>query len=179
MLTFKFSPFPVLSTVRLHLRKLSEADTRDILYLRSNDEVNAFIVREKLVNEEGAHDFIQKINMDIRNNKCLYWGICMGEHARLIGTICLWNLSAEKASGEIGYELHPAFQKKGIMHEAVAAVLRYAFRTLGLETIEAFTHHENEASKLLLERSGFVHDPEHVDEGVPHNAIYIRTKEIR
>ncbi|MBK7227389.1 MAG: GNAT family N-acetyltransferase, partial [Ignavibacteriales bacterium] len=77
---------------------------------------------------------------------------------RLIGSICLWNLSREENKAEIGYELLPDFQGKGIAQEAMLAVLDCGFNIMLLNKIEAYTHKENSSSIKLLEKFTFVRD---------------------
>ena len=85
-----------------------------------------------------------------------YWAICLTETDQLIGTICLWNFSEDRSRAEIGYELLPAFQGKGIMQEAVEAILAFGFEKLSLHGIEAIPTSDNKASIRLLEKNHFV-----------------------
>ena len=73
-----------------------------------------------------------------------------------MGTIGLWNISKEKNSAEIGYELIPAFQGKGIMQEVFPALVAFGFETMKLQTIEAYTTSDNEKSVKLLEKNNFI-----------------------
>jgi ribosomal-protein-alanine N-acetyltransferase len=70
----------------------------------------------------------------------------------------LWNISREENKAEVGYELLPDFQGKGIAQEAMLVVLDYGFNIMLLNKIEAYTHKENSASQKLLEKFGFVRD---------------------
>ena len=40
-------------------------------------------------------------------------------HFEMIGSICLWNFTDNQKSAEIGYDLSPKYQRKGIMNEIV------------------------------------------------------------
>ncbi len=122
MVRNNFSPFPALQTERLLLRKLSLDDAEEIFVLRSNDEVNKFIDRAKAKDADEAIAFINKVNIGIANNKWIYWSICYKENPKLIGTICLWNINEELSKAEVGYELLPEYQKKGIAKESLSAV---------------------------------------------------------
>jgi ribosomal-protein-alanine N-acetyltransferase len=94
----------------------------------------------------------------------------------MVGSVCLWNISPDRTSAELGYDLHPKFQGKGIMSEAVDAVLKFGFQTIDLQTIEAFTSRYNEASIKLLIRKRFVPDENRRDEDNPDNLIYCLSK---
>jgi [ribosomal protein S5]-alanine N-acetyltransferase len=145
---------PILTTTRLTLKPLALSDAAAIFALRSNDAVNQFIGRKKAENLQDAHDFILKIQQNVQDNTSFYWGIHAQNATELIGTICLWNLERDKGIAEIGYELMPHYQGKGLMQEALKVVIDYAF-SIGFTTITAYCHAENASSIRLLERNGF------------------------
>lgn len=176
MYPINFELFPKLQTKRLHLRQLNKADDTAIFFLRSDPQANKHISRTRLANIEEARAFILKINNSIEQNKILYWAICVKGNTTLAGTICLWNFSEEGTMAEIGYELHPAHHRKGIMNEALQEVLHYGFKILCLQSIEAFTHDQNERSIHLLLKHKFKLDPLHRDEDNINNAIFILRK---
>lgn len=151
---FSFHPFPQIKTPRLNLRQLRVEDDRDVFKFRSNKEVGRYLSRPLEASISSSRDFIENINEGIRKEEWFYWGLAL-PNDRIIGTICLWNLSFKDRIAEIGYELHPEFQKKGLMQEAIDAVLRYGFQTMELQTIEAYLLVANKASIRLLERNGF------------------------
>ena len=146
-----FSPFPQLYTDRLLLRQLTLQDADEIFMLRSDDVVNKYLDRPKATSIEDAKAFINKII----SSQAMFWAICFKEEPKLLGTICLWNFSEEDDKAEIGYELLPAFHGKGIMQEAFLKVIEFAFQTLELNSVEAWTTNQNESSKKILERNGF------------------------
>ena len=53
------------------------------------------------------------------------WGIVWQETGELIGTVGLNNLALHSKRTEIGYDLLPAHWRKGIVTEAVEAVIDY------------------------------------------------------
>ena len=73
----------------------------------------------------------------------------------LIGTICIWKIVKEHYRAEIGYVLHPGYQGKGIMQEAMTVILNYGFKTMKLHSIEANVNPNNRSSIKLLKRNGF------------------------
>jgi ribosomal-protein-alanine N-acetyltransferase len=155
MLANTFTPFPVLKTDRLTLRQLSVNDDKEIFALRSDKQVNKYLDREPSNSIEDARKFIYKIAETVRQNVGIYWAITLTDKDNLIGTICLFNFSNENDRAEIGYELLPAFQRQGIMQEAISKVIAFGIDVLGLKSIEAYTHLENESSSKLLEKFNF------------------------
>jgi len=157
-MNINFTPFPALQTERLSLRKLSLDDANEIFFLRSDESVNKFMERTRAASLEDAHNFINKTNHEIENNQCVDWAITFKDDSRLIGSICFWNISIEENKAEVGYELLPDFQGKGIAQEALSAVIVFGFEVMKLKTIEAYTHKENLQSTKLLEKFNFKRD---------------------
>jgi ribosomal-protein-alanine N-acetyltransferase len=177
MLTINFTPFPNLATNRLLLRKLLPEDDREIYRLRSDETVNYYLERTKAESLNDARDFIEKINAGVESNKTVYWAIIYKSENKLIGTICIYNINIETAKAEVGYELLPSYQGKGLMQEALHEVLQYASSTLHLKSIEGFTHKQNESSIALLTKNEFKRDlqAEFGDKQLPLDmAIYSR-----
>jgi ribosomal-protein-alanine N-acetyltransferase len=155
MLNLNFTPFPNLFTERLILRQLEIGDVNEIFALRSSDDVNRFLDRPKTTTIDEAKQFIYKINEGINKNEWLYWAITLKKETGLIGTICYWNISKENNRAEVGYELHPHFQGKGIMQEAILKVIDFEFGQLKLKTITAVPSGDNLKSRKLLEKNNF------------------------
>jgi ribosomal-protein-alanine N-acetyltransferase len=153
-----FKPFPVLKTGRLTLRQLKNSDDTEIFALRSNDKVNKFLDRKPSKSIDEAKNFIQTINENIQRNDSIYWAITLKGTDKLIGTICLFDFSQDHSKVEIGYELLPDFQGKGIMQKAALKVIQFGFQHIGLNSIEAYTHAENQSSTRLLEKLNFKRD---------------------
>lgn len=143
--------FPILLTQRLVLRKLSNKDVQEIFLLRSDKMINKYLDRLPCTTIEDAYEFIETI----KNNSLKYWAIAQKEDDKLVGTICLFNVSEELKTCEIGYELLPEYHGKGIMKEAAEIVIEFAAQTLKLETVNAHTHKNNESSSNLLKALNF------------------------
>lgn len=155
MIYKNFTPFPVLTTNRLKLRALSMDDAETIFALRSDPEINKYLNREISTSVEDARNFIRKISEGVATDTFIYWAITLTENNEFVGTIGLFSFSDTNQQCEIGYELLPRYQRQGIMKEAAIAVIGYAFQTLGIQKIEAFTHKDNNSSTKLLEAIHF------------------------
>jgi ribosomal-protein-alanine N-acetyltransferase len=150
-----FTPFPVLKTERLTLRQLVSSDDNEIFALRSNENINKYLDRKPSKSIDDAKNFIQTINENIQRNESVYWAITLNGTDKLIGTICLFDFSVDNLKVELGYELLPDFQQKGIMQEAASKVIDFAIQHIGLNSIEAYTHSENQSSTRLLHKLNF------------------------
>ena len=175
-MNINFKPFPHLITDRLSLRRITIEDANEIYFLRSDKHINKYLDRPKATSIEDANNFIKKKNYMIENNECIDWAISFKNNSRLIGSICLWNISKEENKAEVGYELLPDFQKQGIVQEALSEVINFGFDVMKLQTIEAYTHKENLQSTKLLEKFNFTRDLEaeaKIDRTVdPNNVVY-------
>ena len=179
MITISFTPFPKLTTERLILRQLKAEDAAEIFALRSDERVNKYLDRPKAIAIEDAIAFIKKINTSIANDESIYWAITLKNSDKLIGTICLWNISRENSRAETGYEMHPDFQGKGFMQEALSKVLEYGFETMKLETIDAYTHPDNNKSTKLLEKNNFSRNAQLEKEHSSKEVIFSLSKSER
>lgn len=155
MLDPVFDPFPVLHTARLSLRALVSEDAADILYLRSHPDVMRYFDRPVMTSLEEAGRYIDTILQNTSRNEGLAWAIVRLGSDRLIGTISLWKIEKDNHRADIGYMLHPEYQRQGLMGEAMTVVLRYGFDVVGLHSIVADINPGNAASRALLRRSGF------------------------
>lgn len=163
---------PVLRTSRLVLRALTPVDEAVIFQLRTDNRVNTYLDRSVQTSLEEAAAFIKKVSEGTAGGKSYYWGITIAETDKLIGTICIWNMSEDRLHAEIGYELLPEEQGKGIMREALKAVIDFAFTGVGLQSLEAWTHRDNKASTNLLIHHGFMLQTDRKDPDNDQHLIY-------
>jgi len=151
-----FTPFPSIATERFNLRPLTIEDENEIFALRSDDSINEYLDRPKANSIDDARKFIHKIIEGISQDESIFWVISSKDNPALAATICLWKISKEHATAEIGYEVLPRFQGKGIMQEVIPKIIEYGFETLKLNAIEAELSPRNLKSVRLLEKYGFV-----------------------
>lgn len=167
-----------LETERLQLKEINESYVEDILKIRSNEMINQFVQRNSPKNNYDALQFILTIKERTKNKETFYWGISLKDQPNLIGTICLWKFTEDRKQAEVGYELLPDYHRKGIMSEALAAVVHFGFNDLHLQEIVAMTNKFNENSKGLLLKNQFVLEEERKDEGFPDNFVFSLKKNI-
>jgi ribosomal-protein-alanine N-acetyltransferase len=123
---------------------------------------------------EGAREELQTYAIRLfEENKGIRWGIALKDRAELIGTLGYhqW-VKGGGYHARIGYDLAPPFRQKGIMTEAMRAVLGYGFEMMGLNRVEALVDSRNVASVALLGKLGF-----HLD-GVLRENTYFRGRFI-
>lgn len=82
-----------------------------------------------------------------------------GHDEALVGGLTLSNIRRRAAQhGNLGYWMGEAFAGRGLMTEAVGAVLPFFFNTLGLHRLHAAFLPHNIASRRVLEKNGFTEE---------------------
>ena len=132
MLQLNFDVFPLLNTERLLLREVSINDADEIFFLRSDKGLLRYLDKHPEKSVEETKIFIERIEENKKNADGVLWGITLKESDKVIGTICYWKMQKQHYRAEIGYVLNQAFHGKGIMQEAMQAVLKYGFEIMKL-----------------------------------------------
>lgn len=108
--------------------------------------------------EAEARSLLDEIHACFAAKSLFQWGVARREDDRVIGTCTLYHLDRRNRRAEIGFALAREHWGRGLMQEALVALLGYAFDTLTLHRIEADVDPRNAASLRLLERLGFVRE---------------------
>ncbi|GAB4209538.1 MAG: GNAT family protein [Roseiflexaceae bacterium] len=157
-LTTAFTTFPVLETERLVLRALTLDDADAMFASRSDPQVIRYFGTLPMTAHEQAAEQIERVLTDYREQNGIRWAITRRGDDYMIGSCGFWRLVKPHFRAELGYDLLPQWWGQGIMTEAIMAVLRFAFTTMGLHSIEAQIHPDNIASRRVLEKLGFVQE---------------------
>ncbi|WP_088041005.1 GNAT family N-acetyltransferase [Bacillus sp. EAC] len=147
--------FPNLETERLTLVQITQANVIEIFSIFSNDEVIRYYGMNAFTEKVQAEKMIESFQTRFENQHGMRWGLIEKESNELIGTIGLNNLIIASKRTEIGYDLLPAYWRKGYASEAINKVITYCYQNLGLYRIGAIIFPENIASSSLLEKIGF------------------------
>jgi RimJ/RimL family protein N-acetyltransferase len=142
-------------TPRLTLRFLTEADAPALYEIFSHPEVMRFWSRPPWTELAQAQQMLLDSQEGYRAGSALQLGIVRQADNLLVGTCSLFHFHVESRRAEIGYALGRPFWGFGYMHEALSALVDYAFETLGLNRLEADIDPRNHASARTLERLGF------------------------
>ena len=145
---------PTLETPRLRLRKLSMRDAQDIFDYSQDPQVARYVLWEAQTSLSEARSYIRFMLRKYRLGEPASWGIEWKETGRIIGTIGFMWIQRDNAAAEVGYSLSRAYWNRGIMTEALAEILRYGFRSLNLNRIEAQHETENPASGAVMRKCG-------------------------
>jgi len=150
-----FKSFPEFESARLFFRKILLSDTKDLLLIRSNDDVMRFmdVIRFESVND--AEKWVHSVSESYDNETGIIWGIVEKQSNDFIGYFGFWRMISEHCRAEIGYALKSEYWGKGYMYETINRLVRFGFEEMKLHSIEANVNPLNERSKKVLERIGF------------------------
>lgn len=84
------------------------------------------------------------------------WTIIWKEQNMMAGDLCFFGVPNENGEIEIGYGTYEGFRKRGLMTEAVGAMIKWAEEQPGVRAIIAGTEKSNADSYAILERNNFI-----------------------
>jgi len=86
------------------------------------------------------------------------WGIALQQDDQLVGTCGFNEWSQAHRWAELAYDLAQPHWGKGLMRQAVAAVLQWTYRQDLVDRVHAYVRVDNRRSQRLLECSRFVRE---------------------
>ena len=93
----------------------------------------------------------------------------------VVGNVSLKNISQMMKHAEIGYGIGEAHQGRGVATAAVKMLVQKCFSESPLRKLIAYVHHENVASRRLLQKVGFTQEgilrEHYIINGVAQNEI--------
>jgi RimJ/RimL family protein N-acetyltransferase len=150
--------FPVLTTERLVLRETAARDADAVFELESDPVAMRYWSKPPMRDRSEAVVAVERAMGYFPAGIGLRWSIARAQDDRMLGHVSLFDLSPQSGRGEIGYGLARTHWGHGFMHEALCAVVDYAFGPLGLRRLEADIDPRNDASIRAVERLGFVRE---------------------
>ena len=148
----------VIETARLVLRPWTVDDLEAIWPTVSDPAFPTLMSWEAHKTKDETREWLDRASRVVSSNEEVSWAI---EHeGKAIGAIGLheiaWQVRAFRLDrAELGYWLATGHQRKGIMTEAVQAIVRFAFETIGLHKVVVTCMAENVASRRVIEKAAF------------------------
>ncbi len=148
----------VIETDRLILRAFKQTDLEDFYEYASVEGVGEMAGWRHHKNREESQKILDSF---ITHDKV--FAICLKENNKVIGSLGIEKYGMEEKltefypyyGREIGYVLSKAYWGKGIMPEAVKAVINYLFKELNLDFLTCGYYIFNEQSKRVQKKCGF------------------------
>ncbi len=147
---------PILNTERLNLRQHIEDDLdqlRDILRDPDVMKYSGLDVNDYLKNANAELEWFKQLD---KSDNGIRWIIVFKDKKMYLGDLGFLDIDIVNNKAEISYKLSSKQWNKGIITEALRAVLSYGFNELGLNKITAQVHHCNGASHSVLRKLGFI-----------------------
>jgi RimJ/RimL family protein N-acetyltransferase len=161
-------------TERMLLRPLAPTDADDVYEYQRLPEVLRYIPwveRDRTEGREHTEQRASSSRLADDGDAVFFAMVLTGEPSvadaardRVIGDLMLRLGSAEHAQVEVGWVVHPDYQRRGLAAEGAAAVIAFAFEKLGAHRVFAHLDARNAASAALCERLGMRHEGTIVEE---------------
>ena len=150
-----FGDPPVLHTERLTLRQITDSDGEGLFSIFADDAVTEHYAWDTFTGIEQGHALAARTAEQFRQREAIRWGLLLPGSPHIVGTCGYTRWVQDSHFAVLGYDLASAYWRRGLMSEAVAAVLRLGFEQLALHRVEATVMAGNTASAALLARAGF------------------------
>lgn len=139
---------------RVTLRTVESEDVDLFQRARNDPEYREGLLFTTPKNRETVAEFVEEVVADDGADASVNLLVCADGEP--VGGVALFDRNADHAT--LAYWLAPEARGQGYATEAVSLVLDYAFDTLGINHVVAWTVDYNDASRALLERLGFEHE---------------------
>ncbi len=144
-----------LETPRLRLRRATPADLLALMAVNGDERVTCHLPCASWKTLDDAQAWFERMRLLQAGGGALQFVLLRREDELPVGTALLFRADEGSRRAEIGYVLAREHWGRGLMHEALQALLQWAFGTVRLHRVEAEVNPANEASWRLLERLGF------------------------
>ncbi len=149
---------PTLETDRLILRKMKPDDAEAVFAYASDPEVTCYVIWETHCTIEDSRAFLDLVLSKYESGGEPEWGIVYKGDHRFVGTCGIVSWEPYHARAELGYTLSRDYWGRGLMAEAVGAMISFGFREMNLNRIEARCIAENSASARVMEKAGMLYE---------------------
>ena len=144
-----------IETERLILRRFVIEDAEDMYKNWTSDpEVTKYLTWPTHPNVDETKAVLNNWISNYENNEFLNWGMEYKETGEVIGSISVVKLNEDTASADMGYCMSRSLWGKGIMPEALKAVIDYLFNEVEVNRIAACHVPENPKSGRVMEKAG-------------------------
>jgi len=147
--------FPQLETERLVLREIVPSDAEDLFRIFSDEETMEYWSSRPFTSVGQAVRLIESISRQVREGTGIHWAITQRGDDRLIGKCGYNEWRKAHRRGDISYIVARELWGRGVVSEAIRAVIDYGFDHMNLHSVEAGVTPGNDGSTRMLEKLGF------------------------
>jgi [ribosomal protein S5]-alanine N-acetyltransferase len=148
-------PFPELLTTRLRLRRFEPRDVDGLHTCFGDPEAMRYWTFPACSTKTETARWVRILGKTTSPHEYLAWAVADKRSDRCIGMAIYHHREARNHRLEIGYILAKAQRGRGLMAEALQALLTHCFEKLGVHRVDALIHPDNAASMRLVESLGF------------------------
>ena len=142
-------------TARLVLRRFTINDANDMFRNWANDsEVTKYLRWQPHANVEISRTLLREWTDSYIDPAYYSWAITLKNDHTVIGSIGIMDVRQIDESGEIGYCIGKAWWGRGLMTEALKAVISFGFEQAGFNRLEAGHSIHNPASGSVMQKAG-------------------------
>ncbi len=148
-----------LTTPRLYLRRFVLKDAEDMFRnWASSPEVTRFLTWHPHASVEESREILRQWVDDYARNETYRWAMVFKETNQAIGSIDVVAARDVFLTAEVGYCMGQAYWRRGLMSEALRAVIDYLCKEIGYHRIEAMYDASNIASGKVMQKCGMKHE---------------------
>ncbi|MBQ9930584.1 MAG: GNAT family N-acetyltransferase [Oscillospiraceae bacterium] len=156
MLTHKGTK--TIETTRLILRRAAREDAEAMFRNWASDqEVTKYLTWPTHENVETTQALLEGWAAEYTRDDYYHWMIVLKEIGEPIGSLLVTTVGRAK-SAHIGYCIGSPWWHKGIMSEALRAVMSYLFREVGYHRIESMHDPNNPHSGAVMRKCGMKYE---------------------
>lgn len=145
---------PTIELSGARLRALRPTDADAFLAYLQDPAVTA-LTSYPVITREFVDGMIERYRTRWANGELSKWGLALQDDDRIVGTCGFNETSPAHRWTELAFDLAQPQWGKGVMRQAVAAVIDWVFDRDDIDRVQAFVRVDNARSFGLLERSGF------------------------
>ncbi len=149
------TPLAAVSSRRLTLRPVAEADLPDLLAINGDPEVTRFLPYDAWQSIDDGIAWLRRMEALAGTGSGQQLVVVRNADARVIGTLLLFKFDERSSRLEVGYVLGRQYWRQGLMREALEAICTHVFSAMSIRRIEAEVNPANVASNRLLQGIGF------------------------
>jgi ribosomal-protein-alanine N-acetyltransferase len=148
-------PCPELTTQRLRLRQFEPRDVDGLHTCFGDSEAMRYWNFPACQSKAETARWVKILARATSPHSYQAWAVAEKRGDRCIGMVNYHHREQNNRRLEVGYILAPSHQGRGLMTEAMQALLDYCFEELSVRRVQALINPDNTASIRLAERLGF------------------------
>ena len=148
-----------IETARLVLRKAVREDGEPMFHNWTSDsEVTKYLTWPTYETVETAYEILEQWIREYEKPNYYHWMIELKEYEEPIGSISVVRQNDQVEEAEVGYCIGSRWWHKGIVSEALAAVIDYLFREVGMNRVAARHDPNNPHSGGVMRKCGMKYE---------------------